>query len=99
MRTFIWHRWQEKKRGYIRVSESGVDTGGTSHIFIEPDTHGIWHIARRWVGSRGPFRPDQILDEPLIFSVHRVRHEKFDKPGGSYALSFGGTDGSEVWRP
>jgi hypothetical protein len=91
VRAFIWHHWQRKHRGYICVTTNSPDWVGTTHIFIEPDTNGVWHILVRVV-ARG------IRDLPAAASLTRVKHTKFDEPGGAYALSFRALDGSEVGR-
>ncbi len=98
VRAFVWEHWHQKQRGYIRIGLAGVDTSSAAHLFIERDAKGIWHIALRWVFSGGVTHPAGVVDATSILSVVRVKHEKFDLPGGSYALSFRAADGSKVWR-
>ncbi len=69
-RNFIWERWQNKKRGYVRLTFDSVDAAGTSHIFIEPDENGKWQIVwriARWHSSL----PSVIDTLPTIRRVER----------------------------
>lgn len=47
VRDFIWQHLTEKKRGYIRLSCPGTDTGNTTHYFIEPNEKGEWNVIGR----------------------------------------------------
>jgi hypothetical protein len=71
VRDFIWQHWQDKRRGYIRITFDTVDAVSTAHIFIEPNQQGIWHVAWRWARHSG-----EITDLPEIVSVERVTPEK-----------------------
>ena len=89
-RNFIWEHWQNKKRGYVRLTQNTVDCTSTSHIFIEPYANGkwqiLWRIARvHAVGSNG------VDDLPIIRRV-----EQKIKNGKVTSLIFKGVDGA-VW--
>jgi hypothetical protein len=66
-RDFIWTHWQAKTRGYIRLTFHSVDAVSTSHIFIEPDSGGVWRIVRRIVRHT-----NEIDDLPTIRRVERM---------------------------
>jgi hypothetical protein len=70
-RDFIWQHWQQKRRGYIRVTVDSVDTMSTSHIFIEPHDHGRWHVAWRVAQARG-WGPSVIRDLSYFVTVTRA---------------------------
>jgi hypothetical protein len=99
IRAFIWRHWHNKQRGYIRVTVSGADWPATLHFFIEPDRQGAWHIALRVASSHTypPSEPNRVSDQPIIFSVARVKRKEFDNLG-SYVLTFKASDGSELLR-
>ena len=71
VRDFIWEHWQKKQRAYIRVTVDSVDTMSTSHIFVEPGDHGLWHVAWRIAQARGN-GPSVVLDVPEIVAVERA---------------------------
>lgn len=101
-RAFIWKHWQEKKRGYVIVKMASVDAESDSHIFIEPNENGIWHIVWKWerifavsMAEDISGRIDQI---PEIRFVERKRATNEDyeyEPGTSYLL-FLGKDGEVI---
>jgi hypothetical protein len=82
-RDFIWEHWQKKRRGYIRVTVDSVDTMSTSHIFIEPDSLGAWHVAWRVAQARAN-GPSVVRDLSAFTTVERVGSK----------LAFKGADGS-----
>jgi hypothetical protein len=83
-RDFIWAHWRERQRGYVRVTVDSVDTMSTSHIFIEPDKQGVWHVSWRIAQARGN-SPNVVRDEPEIVAIERTDSK----------LIFKGRDGSE----
>ena len=90
-RDFIWSHWQQKARGYLRVYRlASVDYGVTSHIFIEPATHG-WHIVWRELGQAAlpKLPPDRLGTLAEIVSVTR---------GKDSALIFKDKAGKQVTR-
>jgi|SRR5262245_25678905 len=46
---FIWRHWSEKRRGYARLSMSGIDSTTITYLFVEPDEAGVWRVACRQV--------------------------------------------------
>ena len=82
---FIWEHWQKKRRGYIRVTVDSVDTMSTSHIFVEPNDRGPWHVAWRVAQARGN-APSVVRDLSPFTTVERVDSK----------LAFKATDGSET---
>jgi hypothetical protein len=93
VRDFIWEHWQNKRKGYIRISFDSVDAVSTSHIFVEPDQNGKWHVAWRIVRHFG-----EITDITDIISVERAEPKRTDRGGGSYVLVFKDRDGDEEER-
>jgi hypothetical protein len=90
VRAFIWHRWRDKRRGYIRETGQSVDAAGTSHIFIEPTAGGQWHVAWRGVHCDGT-----VTDQPDIVSWEaRKRSDRT----GHCVLVFRNRDGYEIAR-
>jgi hypothetical protein len=85
VRNFIWEHWQKKRPGYIRVTVDSVDTMSTSHIFVEPNDQGSWHVAWRVAQTRG-IAPSVVRDVPPFTTVERVGSK----------LAFKATDGSET---
>jgi hypothetical protein len=69
-RNFILEHWQNKKRGYIRVTLDSVDAVSTSHIFIEPDASGKWQITWR-IARWHAMIPSGIDDLPTIRQVEQ----------------------------
>jgi hypothetical protein len=63
-REFIWLHWQNKQRGYVRITFNSVDATSTSHIFIEPDGKGHWQLIWRIVRHN-----NRVNDVPLIRTV------------------------------
>src|SRR5262245_21698200 len=90
-RIFIWEHWQNKKRGYIRLTYDSVDAVSTSHIFIEPDASGKWQIVWR-ITRWHAMMPSGIDDLPTIRRV-----EQIIKNGKATSLAFKDADG-EKWQ-
>ena len=95
LRDFVWGHWQTRKRGYIRVSFDSVDAVSTSHLFIEPDSDGKWHVA--WRIAR---HNHEITDIPNIRSIRQRPATRTDiecrcKPGDT-VLSFIDWEGDEI---
>jgi hypothetical protein len=94
-RDFVWEHWQTKRRGYLRISFDSVDAVSTSHLFIEPDTDGKWHVAWRIVRHIG-----EITDMPNIRGIKQRAATSNDfgcrcSPG-SMILSFIDWEGDEI---
>jgi hypothetical protein len=85
VRDFIWEHWQKKQRGYIRVTADSVDTMSTSHIFVEPNAHGVWHAAWRVAQDRAN-GSSVIRDLSEFVSITRVDSK----------LAFRAADGSQT---
>jgi hypothetical protein len=83
-RTFIWEHWQSKKRGYIRITFNSVDATSTSHIFIEPDSSGVWQVTWRIVRHN-----NEVDDLPPIRIIDRKNVD------GEAVLVFRAADGEE----
>lgn len=46
IREFLWNHWQQRRLGQATVTRySREGEPSTSSYFVEPDEHGIWHIA------------------------------------------------------
>jgi hypothetical protein len=84
-RTFIWEHWQLKKRGYVRLTFNSVDATSTSHIFIEPDSDGVWQVTWRIVRHN-----DELDDVPTIRAVERKDVD------GHTVLMFMAADGTQL---
>src|SRR5215813_12700427 len=73
LKTFVWQKWSEKRRGYIRVTYDSVDAISTSHIFIEPDESGKWSVIWRIVRWHSiPQLSNQITNIERITSIERI---------------------------
>jgi hypothetical protein len=92
VRDFVWNCWQEKRRGYIRLTYFSIEgEASTSHIFIEPRTETEMRIVWRIV------RASNLLHElPEITAVEKVKLPKNEGRSGSYELMFKDSDGSFV---
>lgn len=89
IRDFIWQHWQNKQRGYIRVTFDSVDAVSSSHIFIEPDKSGTWHIA---------WHNHVLTDIPEIIFLEQAKPEKTETDGGKFILVFKNNEGDEIQR-
>lgn len=89
-RDFIWKHWQEKKRGYLRITLNSVDATSTSHIFIEADGKGSWQVVWRIVREHSLLTHGRVDDAPLIREVERENSAL----GASYVLVFKSSDGT-----
>jgi len=100
-RKFVWTHWTAKKRGYIRLSMSYIDTTTTWHVLIEPTKTGAWHIAvlrfLHWYATPGASRWEAI-DVPEILAVERANPGRDDVHGGEEVFVFRDAGGKEVWR-
>ena|SRR5947199_119058 len=86
-RAFIWEHWQSKKRGYIRITFNSVDATSTSHIFIEPDSSGLWQVRWRIVRHN-----NEVDDVPTIRIV------EWKDVGGQAILIFSAADRKQLER-
>jgi hypothetical protein len=93
IRKFIWRHWQQKERGYIRVTLNSRDAWSTSHIFIEPSSGGRWHVA--WRIAR---HNNAISDCPDITSVAWESRRRGDEFIGSKVLVFRHEDYTAIQR-
>jgi hypothetical protein len=92
VRDFIWQHWQSQRRGYVRLTRGSIDAVSTSHIFIEPDRRGAWHVVWRVVRHSG-----EVNDMPDIISVRqRPATEDDDGYQATTILLFIGRDGDEI---
>ena len=92
-RSFISAHWRQRRRAYVRVSQDSVDAHATAHIFIEPDSHGVWRIAWR-MARAGIHRDPEIEDLPDTYRLTRIKAE----PPEDGTLVFRAADGSEIIR-
>ena len=58
VRDFIWEHWEQHRLGYAVVTfHSKEGEPSTSHIFVEPDESGVWHLSvsieRELIDRRG----------------------------------------------
>ncbi len=74
-RRFIWNHWEQKQRGYIRLSFRGIDAGSTWHIFIEPDGEENWVVNIREVVTQA-MEEARLHDLAKISFVERKRKSK-----------------------
>ena len=86
IRNFIWNHWQNKTMGYVVFTGNSVDAVSTSHIFIEPDKNGKWHVAWRIVRHHG-----EIDDLPEIVQI-----EKRKQRSDSFILILRDVEGDEM---
>ncbi len=95
LRDFVWEHWQSKKRAYIRISFDSVDAVSTSHLFIEPDSDGQWHVV--WRIAR---HNNRITDIPNVRSIRRrpaIREDVECRCNpGTMLLSFIDWEGDEI---
>jgi hypothetical protein len=101
LREFVWNHWTQRKRGYIRLSMSYIDTTTTWHVFVEPTQTGAWHVTMlrflHWYGVPGAARWEAI-DEPDILAIERAKPVQDDVHGGEDVLVLKDKDDKEVWR-
>jgi hypothetical protein len=96
-RAFIWKHWQEQKRGYVIVSLGSEDAQSDSHIFIEPDESGAWHVVWRIDRVFAMEHSGEIDDVPDIRSIEQRRAGKYDnEPSGTSILVFRDRNGKEI---
>jgi hypothetical protein len=96
-RAFIWKHWQEQKRGYVIVSLGSDDAESDSHIFVEPDESGAWHVVRRIQRVFAMEHSGEIDDVPDIDSIEQRQAGKYDvEPAGTVILVFRDRDGKEI---
>jgi hypothetical protein len=97
-RAFLWKHWQERRRGYIIVSLGSYDADSDSHIFVEPDESGAWHIVWRIERVKSMEHQGEVDDVPDIRSVERRRAKKSDveEETGVPILVFKDASGKEI---
>jgi hypothetical protein len=96
-RAFIWTHWQEQRRGYIIVRFASVDAVSDSHIFIEPDEGGAWHVVWRIERVLQMGHSGEVDDVPDLRSVERREARGADfQEVGTLILVFKDKDGKEI---
>ena len=96
-RAFIWTHWQEQRRGYIIVRFASVDAVSDSHIFIEPDEGGAWHVVWRIERVLQMGHSGEVDDVPDLRSVERREARGADfQQVGTLILVFKDKDGKEI---
>jgi hypothetical protein len=97
IRGFIWNHWEQRRLGYAVVTfHSKEGEPSTSHMFVEPDENGVWHLSvrieRELIDRRGWSDPKyrgkkfNRTDSYKAYAIERV----MDKD--SYRLRFKGED-------
>ena len=99
-RMFLWQHWDQKRRGYAIVRFGTVDAVSDSHIFIEPDESGAWHVVwriDRVVSVEHSGDIDVVLD---ISSIERGQASRSFDPvePGTPILIFRDKAGKEIRR-
>jgi hypothetical protein len=82
VRDFIWEHLADKKRGYIQISCPGVDTGNTTHYFIEPNEKGEWNVIGRNIYKSSDDKT--TLKDSVFNSIERA--ESKDNKGWQIVL-------------
>lgn len=77
-RAFLWNHWQAKRRGYIVIRFASEDAVSDSHIFIEPDESGDWHVVWRIERVFAVGHSGEIDDVPDIRSMESKDRDKTD---------------------
>lgn len=82
IRDFVWECWTKRQRGYIRSGWSGIDVGGTTHIFIEPNEIAGWTVTLRVVKIQASMGPAYLMTETIgpitVNRSHRkTKNERF----------------------
>lgn len=73
-RNFIWKHWTEKKRAYIISKWLDEGVSCDSHIFIEPDEKGKWHIIDKTLCNFRAAKPQFTETE-----IHFIKFKKADE--------------------
>jgi hypothetical protein len=85
VRDFIWEHWQQRRLGYAVVTfHSKEGEPSTSHMFIEPDEKGIWHLSvriERKLLNRKLRKTINRTDSYKAYSIERI-------PGKDSSLRF-----------
>lgn len=98
VRDYIWQHWRDKKRAYIILEYSGIDSQSDAHVFIEPGKNGQWHIDWKW-------ETETVRQAADIHSIKfkRAKEDGHTNKDGYYSvyldkyyLSFIDKDGEEV---
>jgi hypothetical protein len=101
IRDFIWRHWQQRRRGYAVVTFHSVEgEPSTSHMFIEPNEDGIWHLSvridRKLIDRRGWSNPEfrgKLIDQTDSFDVLTIERLT---DGRSYRLRFKDKNGTTI---
>ena len=99
-RNFLWEHWTQKRRAYAIVELGSVDAVSDSHIFIEPDETGAWHVVWRIERVLCMSCAGDVDQVPDIRSVERSKAEQsFDYvPAGTTILVFRDKAGKQIER-
>lgn len=100
-RYFILKHWQTKTKGFISLKQTTLDSTRESHIFIEPDKNGNWHIVwstEGWNMAGSPQQSETTAYATDIRSVKlkRATRDDYHFETGTNYLSFLNKDGEEV---
>lgn len=95
-RSFVSEHWENKKRAYLVVAFSAMDSASNAHIFIEPDKNGKWRVVWKLEDARrDPFRIIRVS------VAQSVKSEVYFSPDtgnmyGQLNLSFLDKNGREI---
>ncbi len=89
VRDFIWEHLQDQRRGHIRITYVGIDSGTHEYFFIEPDKDGKWSVSW-WSVGYSALPPGRIRTFPKrVLFVERINA----KTDGYWSLRFTDKDG------
>lgn len=71
VRDFILDHWNEKRRGYISYSCSGIDTTNTSYFFVEPKVGDSWNVVEKSLYTNVSTK-DRKVTSAVFVDVKRV---------------------------
>ena len=99
VRDFIWQHWQQHRRGYAVVTFHSIEgEPSTSHMFIEPNRDGVWHLSvrieRKLIDRRGWSNPElrgKLIPQTNSYEVFAIERLM---DGNSYRLRFRDKDGT-----
>jgi hypothetical protein len=92
-REFIYERFKAKKRAYIVFYFPCTDCVPVLHIFVEPDSSGVWRIVMRLEDARFG-----VFDREAAYDVRfrRSDADEREKERASRLLSFVDRSGIEI---
>jgi hypothetical protein len=93
IRGFIWEHWQQRRLGYAVVTfYSKEGDPSTSHMFVEPDKKGVWHLSvriERKIFDRNQRKTVNRTDSYKAYGVERF-------PGKDSSLRFKDKSGNVI---